>query len=155
MVEYEAYNCGGFALDTLDWFFPYTDIGGREEDAFNLYMSGAAAEDIRDLFLQRDIQFMLHKFKGRLVQINDLSEAKPTDRVICYRVAVGIDTENFDDDIFVSTDFHFKVRINGQWFEKIGEDAPTLCDLDADSEWYLNYNIIYDSANAFFILKSE
>lgn len=152
--NYEDYNCGGFAFGTYEWYFPYDWWQTREDSAFDLFSNGKTAKEIQEIFLEEEFETILEDFKGRIHFIEDWRDASPRDRVICYRNCVCIREEN-EEEIYVATDYHFKVRINGKWYEKRGEEAPRPCDLDEDSPWVLNSDIIYDSENIYFILDEE
>lgn len=147
----EAYNCGGFALSIYDWICPYyrTDHDGTEDENWDyttdqgwLYTdyerdelmqdyadNGYDASDIEAEILQYDVAYLLNTYP--FLEVTKLEDCAPSDTVIAYRLFVHVDEDECVDD----TDFHFKIRINGFWFEKMGDGDVKLCSLDADKSW--------------------
>jgi len=150
----EKYNCGGYALGTYDWFKPYDyDSEDREDIIYERYCDGESRESIRDSLLFDDIDYMLDYFKGQLHQV-DPSKVDDSEDLICYRISVIIDEED-DNYPFIHSDFHFKVRRDGEWSEKLGEDLPQNCELRPNEDWFLNSTVIYDSEIIYFILDKQ
>ena len=141
-------NCGGFALNLDRWYFPYSDSNKRIE-----YIDNNSNLSIRDLYnrlLFKDTLFMLKEFKGKLFRIKSLKEVSDKDRVIAYRIG-GM---SYDPYLI---DFHFRVRIDGSWYEKIGDDKVNKCNFTED-KWTVptkdeEVNIIYDSDIIYFVLR--
>ena len=73
------------------------------------------------------------------------------ERIIAYRLQLG-DIWNCD----VDTDFHFRVRIGGFWFEKCGEGPIHLCSNQEVTEpWVTSPCLIYDSDILYFRVKEK
>lgn len=144
-----AYNCGGFALKTFNWLTPYTDEveddddpyteADREEYMQELFDYGGNTEYVEDRVTRADIDQILHRFK--FLQQVRLEDTVPEDTIIAYRILIKYD-EN--DEIIEDTDFHFKVRLGGFWFEKTGGGDIHLCQLDNDKPWvYESVDLCY------------
>ena len=128
----ESTNCGSFALNVTSWYCPYLvddeyidDIdlsdyteADRNSWAFELAQEGYTAEEIIELLIEKDWEFIL-KSCPWLVPIKK-EEVQPTDRVIAYRLSLELpdNIENFD--LEENGDFHFRVMIDGEWWEKNG-----------------------------------
>lgn len=140
-----AYNCGGFALSVYNWVTPYvvtatlvdnedcldyTD-NEREDLMRALYEEGWDNTDIENEILIRDKDFLLSEYPF-LEEVN-LEDCDPKDTVIAYRLFIHWDDEIGEVD---DTDFHFKVRINGFWFEKMGAEEISPCALDENKPWH-------------------
>ena len=157
----ESYNCGGFALSIYDWICPYirtddeVDIYDLPIDAYtdqyrgslmyDLLEEGYTTEEIETEILARDIEFLLRTYPF-LEQV-DIADCAPTDTVIAYRIFVVVDPETLEVE---DTDFHFKVRINDFWFEKMGAGPVQLCQLDDSTPWVVSDEIQYTSLIAYF-----
>ena len=149
-----AYNCGGFALKTYDWVTPYTPdieehISYYTEEDREEYMLELADEcddlEIGDCVVWRDADELCRKYP--FLEVVHLEDTVLTDRVIAYRVFVEI----IDGRVW-DTDFHFKVRENGFWFEKNGDGPVRLVDLDADKPWIsFRDGLCYTSEIVYFI----
>lgn len=140
-------NCGSFALNLTSWFAPYLYDGagkdfGEEDERFfledrewlmcDMLTNGCDKYEIMDCITERDWEFILKACPWlepiRYEQISD------DDRVIAYRLM-------FDDyggsscfDPEEDTDFHFRVLIDGKWWEKNGSGPIHLCEIDEDIE---------------------
>ena len=161
-----AYNCGGFALSIYDWICPYvrTDDSTQkydlpdgtytdEEREFimdHLIEEGWTEEDIEEEILRCDVNFLLDEYP--FLEPVELNECDPTETVIAYRLFVCVDDEL---GMVEDTDFHFKVRINGFWFEKMGSDPVRLCNLDEHEPWVLNSGTMYTSRIEYFTIRKE
>lgn len=156
------YNCGGLALNVFNWVVPYTrtdelyffdsamddeytDVD-REDLMCALHEEGWSENEIEEEILERDVQFLLDHYPF-LERVN-LEDCAPTDTVIAYRLFV-----EFYDDYVYDTDFHFKVRINGFWFEKLGGNKVTLTQLIPDQPWDYPGNCAYTSPIVYFIRR--
>ena len=155
-----AYNCGGFALNVYDWICPYIqtdDYAGpildgmytddeRMSYIIDLINEGWDREYIEEEILRYDVNFLLDEYP--FLEPVNLEDCAPSDFVIAYRIFINIDE---DLGVVEDEDFHFKIRINGFWFEKMGSDPVTLCQLDADEPWYVNDLTQYTSRIEYFI----
>lgn len=125
-----AFNCGGYALNTISWYCPYSRC---DVDFPSLYMR--LKGDYRAV-LEYTVEYMLNEFNKRLRVIQSLDELQEGEEVIGYRIA----TNGFD--------FHYiRRKSNGSWYGKRGacpwiEQYTTEQAFDSDSAaWgYGNYN---------------
>lgn len=161
----ESYNCGGFALSIYDWICPYirTDDSTAKYDLPDDAYTDEAREDLMDYFiesnwtetdieeeiLQQDTIFLLNQYP--FLEPIQLSECEAKDVVIAYRIFINVDEEL---GIVEDTDFHFRVRINGFWFEKLGREEVKLCTFEDSAPWVVpNSNMAYTSQIKYFIVK--
>ena len=159
-----AYNCGGFALSIYNWVTPYivTDNGYVNEEGLYtdderealmryLYEMDWSDEEIEEEILSRDVDFLLHSYPF-LEEVN-LEDCDENETIIAYRLFIRWDEDTGDIE---DTDFHFKVRYHGFWFEKMGSEQITLCDLDADKPWqYRDDYTIYTSRIVYFTTRRK
>lgn len=154
-----GHNCGAFALNIDGWVTPYCPIDDEddEEDSGYLrssvieemYEDGLSIDEITDALLALDSEMLLAACPW-IERIN-LEDARPDDRVIAYRVFVDEDSLEEGE---IDDDFHFRVRINGFWFEKCGQDPIRFCGTFADeAPWYVTPYLIYDSEVIYFRFK--
>ena len=80
-------------------------------------------------------------------------EICPEDRVVAYRLFLdeeALERGEIDDD------YHFRVRINGFWFEKCGQDPIRYCGDKIDEKpWQVTSYLIYDSDVCYFRFKEN
>jgi hypothetical protein len=90
----------------------------REEYVYSLFQDGYSIEEVMKAIIERDFEFIL-KTCSWLAPIKK-EEINPTDKVIAYRLSIRPfeDLEDFDAD--ADMDFHFRVLIDGEWWEKNG-----------------------------------
>ena len=127
-------NCGSFALNLLKWYVPYGswtddgyDMDEREDWMHEMWENDCPMEDIEEFVLERDWEHIL-KDCPWLVPIESLDESAADDRIIAYRLYVKDEGGLLDDD------FHFRVRINGFWFDKCGTEKIRFLGTEADEE---------------------
>ena len=151
-------NCGSFALNLTTWFAPYlyeSEIEDMDDDdAFmygdnerehyfkDLLEEGYDREDVMASVIEKDWEFILKTCPFlkpiRADEIND------TDRIIAYRLMLEeVDAEDFDTEIH--TDFHFRVCIDGEWWEKNGSGPIHSCGRFADESPWHCADWVYDS----------
>jgi hypothetical protein len=95
-----------------------------------------------EIILERDWEFILKTCPW----IRPISKENidPKDRVIAYRLMMEeVEPKEFDPDL--NTDFHFRVLIDGEWWEKNGEGPIHLCDSFTDESPWENGSLVYDS----------
>lgn len=97
-----GFNCGGYALETFNWYLPYDEEEqGRE-------MFGIFADMPEEEVLEITVNAMLKEFRGRLRVIQKVEELKDDEYAIAYRVG--------------ERDFHYcKRNSRGVWFHKRGQ----------------------------------
>ena len=154
-----GHNSGAFALNIDGWVTPYCPIDDEDDDEDSgylrssvieeMYEDGLSIDEITDALLALDSEMLLAACPW-IERIN-LEDARPDDRVIAYRVFVDEDALEEGE---VDDDFHFRVRINGFWFEKCGQDPIRFCGTFADeAPWYVTPYLIYDSEVIYFRFK--
>lgn len=96
--EYRGvYNCGGYALNTFNWYYP---------DGAAMFVSS------HDEAVQCYTDAMVHEFNGKLRVIQDVTELMDDEYAVAFRTREG--------------DFHFCKRDDsGNWRHKRG-GTPTL-----------------------------
>ena len=133
----EDYNCGGFALLTFTWVVPYYD----ELDADDFSLSDMEGDEVLD-FLRDCDDSRYYNYDNRSKIIGYLYEY---DRDALFKTVIQYDTkfllhtfpflkcaETIEDaslpliayrlgsmDLY-DLDFHFKVEVDGIWYEKQG-----------------------------------
>lgn len=135
------FNCGGFALQTLDWYIPasWRDYEGgveSEEDlelAFNL-----CTEDIiKDYEVRGDTDYYLE-------EIPNYASVPIGVEVIGFRFDVELNDEFDDDDItnrYFLDDFHFIWRDSkGVWWDKPGFTEVKQFTQGLYDDWNGRYN---------------
>lgn len=148
-------NCGSFALNVTKWYTPYLtdDINNddalwkyeeyeRERWVMEMLLDGYSREEIMEAVTERDFEFILMTCPW-LVPITK-EEITDDDRVIAYRLSLEIpaDPEEFDMDEY--GDFHFRLFVDGEWWEKNGNGPVHLIE-DPDAEiWEVDDWLIYD-----------
>lgn len=147
-------NCGSFALNVTSWFCPY-DNDDEYTDKYRssliqeMFDEGFSKESIIDNILELDQEAILKACPWLEPVL--LEETSIEDRVVSYRLYLD------DDDFFgnIDDDYHFRVRINGFWFEKCGEDPIRFLGTAADEEpWQVSHYLIYDSDVKYFRFKN-
>lgn len=152
------YNCGGFALQTYDWVTPYdyeeeTPDAWNEEDRIS-FIEECISKNINhkmiiEEVLKRDTEYLLHKYPNlREISIEDYPI---NERVIAYRI--GIDFDGLDIFSDEDTDFHFRIRIGGVWYEKLGIGKVSKCVCKNIYDDWAPGDFTYNSPIKFFILK--
>lgn len=153
------YNCGGLALRTYTWVTPYYEVDEDKPEGQEWYTQEAreewieylakckfSDEEIEDMVAESDAAHLLLKFD--FLEKIDYTDITKDGRYIAYRVFVITDT---GDGSIYDTDFHFKVCINGFWYEKLGDGRVRLCDLDPGDAWdYPDSDLCYTSRIIYF-----
>jgi hypothetical protein len=103
-VSQRVYNCGGYALNTFNWYRPADsedfDYGEFEMD-----------EEEMAIQTQKCVDYMLEQFDGLLRVIQGTWELKENE----YMIAFKIDGNG-------ENDFHYCKRAkNGHWYHKMGQ----------------------------------
>lgn len=147
-------NCGTLALDATTWVSPYDNDDDYTDDyrcmlMEDMYDEGFSKETIMETILMLDQQSLLRACPW--IEPVLKSEIKPEDRIVAYRLFIDEDSlENGE----VDDDYHFRVRINGFWFEKCGGGPVRFCGTKFDEEpWEVSSYLIYDSDICYFRFK--
>lgn len=143
------YNCGGYALGTYNWYFPYNY--DREVTVEELIYEGFNEEEIYNILLKEDVDNMLYDFEGRLRLINTEEEANSDEIVIAYRIFIDFCLDN-NKLYYEDSDFHYRVKNNGVWFEKNGDSEIHIVKEDITEPWIAQCGT-YDSDLVLMALK--
>lgn len=161
-VQHYSCNCGSFALNLTNWFYPYEeeDDSNRIEEVIFLVNNNTPKEEILDLFLDLDTNYLLDNFKNDLVLIKeeDIQNLPAATEIIAFRIAIHYPEDCAPNSLSsddVDMDFHFKVRRNGKWQEKIGGCEIRECKLQEDKMWSLRYNRNYYNSKIKYFIKKE
>ena len=118
------YNCGGFALRTYTWFYPYACLGENHNlkeleeeeqlsDDIHNFWDGCEDynyddEDVYNDFAQKLVDNMIKAFEGKMRQVLNTKDVKPNERLVAFR--------------FGESDFHYMIkgRKGHQWHSKMG-----------------------------------
>ena len=151
--EPDETNCGSFALNVTEWYYPYITSDSDSEDlwkyeeyerenwARDLLMEGYSREEVMEDITERDFEFIL-KTCPWLVPIDE-SEIDTKDRVIAYRLSLEVPDDLDDFDMDDSSDFHFRVLIDGEWWEKNGA-GPVHRVEQMNDIWEVDDWLVYD-----------
>ncbi len=157
-------NCGSFALGVDSWFLPLS--GGecyedREELIRELYCEGYSRDDILGILLEKDEECILALCPW--IEPIAKEDIKPEDTIVVYRLALELDEQynEIDDEDYldyIDEDFHFRIRLEGIWYDKCGITEIEICDEqdeDLEDPWHTRYGVIYDSEIRYFRHKEK
>lgn len=130
------YNCGGFALNTFNWYKPYEgNFEWREQllfDWLNEYVDrdgeyvddiNVIVEELENRLLTRDVLYMLRQFRGKLRRVKGLEDLWEGERLIAYRIGIRFEYDEEEDLIEeFDIDFHYRYYDEEEkcWIEKMG-----------------------------------
>ena len=156
--ERRSTNCGSFALNVTEWYTPYIVDSDHEVDEDNelyiyaeeeraawmyeLLAEGWSREDVMTEITLRDFEFIL-KTCPWLVPIEE-EEINENDRIIAYRLSLEVPGDLEDFDVDDCSDFHFRVLIDGEWWEKNGASEVHKVANPQEETWPLDDWLIYD-----------
>ena len=156
-------NCGSFALGVEGWYCPYIEDDNVDDDLWpyteyerinwieELVREGHDREEIMEDIIDRDFDFILMTCPW-LIPIDE-DEIDKKDRVIAYRLSMEIpnEREEFDADEYM--DFHFRVMIDGEWWEKNG--ATEVHRVEDPSSWEVDDWLVYDGSIRYAKFRAE
>lgn len=154
----ENCNCGSYALDTCSWVVPYSEGESLINGVYNVaarskifkdgIKNGIARQKILKDVLNKDVEYLLQVIPW--IELTTPEALDNKSRLIAYRLA-------WRGDEFSPDDFHFRVRINGQWYEKHGWSMIQKCPAaEVGSPWGGIYDdYYYDSKIIFFRFKKN
>lgn len=158
-------NCGSFALGVDTWYCPYVENCQDDEDwqysederrdmIEELVFEGYEIDEIIDIVLARDFEFIM-KTCPWLEPINK-EDISYDDRVIAYRLSIHIPNERAEFDADECTDFHFRVLINGEWWEKNGATSAHYVGVEIDEgPWEVDDWLVYHGAIKYARFKEK
>ena len=95
------YNCGGFALNTFNWYKPYEgafewreqlliDWAGDYYDQNGKLIEEPriVARELENRLLTRDVLYMLRQFRGKLRRVNGIEDLWEGERLVAYRIGI-------------------------------------------------------------------
>ena len=165
-TEKSEYNCGGFALNTFNWYKPYEGAFEWRERllidwAGDYYdQNGKLVEEprtvVRELenrLLTRDVLYMLRQFRGKLRRVNGIEDLWEGERLVAYRIGIKY-TYDEVEELFSDFDIDFHYRYFdpklGYWVEKLGGGPIRGCVEEEGSElpwtetfWKYTSDIVY------------
>ena len=114
------YNCGGYALNTFNWFRPFLDNQGeaRRQEIKDRINNHENYYKVINSIAEKDAEFMIDLFEGQLRRIFKVKDAQPNERIILYRIGYSLDEEE-DDFHFIFKDYNDKY-----WSHKPGACKP-------------------------------
>lgn len=96
-----TYNCGGYALETYNWYLPYDD-----PDEF--YMGYYKTQEQEERLLTRFTEYILNDFPGKIRVIEDEAKVLPDEYLVALRIGPH--------------DFHFLKNSKRHWEGKMGSN---------------------------------
>lgn len=152
-----THNCGSYALNSNIWITPFDeDIDDRIEFIWDMLNSGLGLEETRDLILNLDCAYIRDNFNLKEISFKNFMALAPETEVIAYRIFLKVnipkDEEGEIDICDIDYDFHFRVRKEGRWVEKCGEE-PIGFVVDSENEEWDVFPLTYSSQIRYFIKK--
>jgi hypothetical protein len=158
-------NCGSFALGVEGWYCPYIETDDVDDEFWQyteyergnwieeLVQDGHNRKEIMEDVIDRDFEFILMTCPW-LVPI-DKDEIDGKDRVIAYRLSMEIPSEREEFDVDECMDFHFRVMIDGEWWEKCGATAVQKVLYPNYEEWEIDDWLVYDGPIRYAKFRTE
>ena len=156
-------NCGSFALGVEDWYCPYIEDDDVDDDFWpyteyerstwieELVHEGYDREEIMEYIIDRDFEFILKTCPW--LEPIDEDEINKEDRVVAYRLSMEIPNERKEFDVDEYMDFHFRVMIDGEWWEKNG--ATETHRVEDPSSWEIDDWLVYDGPIRYAKFRAE
>lgn len=138
-VNQGDYNCGGYALETYDWYRP-------SDDCFFDYGIDEMDEATMLEQTQKCVDYMLNQFKGLLRVIQGTWELKENEYMIAFKI-----------DANGENDFHYMKRgNNGQWYHKMGGcPIRRIKKEKVFKEYWIFNSITYYGKTVFFAMQNN
>lgn len=136
------YNCGGFALNCLNWYLPYEDYYIDIASVYDDFDCGklseyAAMKEITN----RMVDFMLQDFNN-LRLIDSEEDLLEDEYIIAFRIG-------FADD-----DFHYCRRTDeGFWYHKTGGGPICKCPFNPYDNFWDCGGLVYEGPMVLLALK--
>ena len=156
-------NCGSFALGVDTWYCPYIEDDDVDDELWQytererllwideLVQEGFAIDEIMEDITDRDFEFIL-KTCPWLEPISE-EEIYNGGRVIAYRLSMEVPEEREEFDADNDMDFHFRVLIDGEWWEKNG--ACAVHKVDDPDVWEVDDWLVYDGPIRYARFRDE
>jgi len=138
-VSQRACNCGGYALNTFNWYAP-------SDDRYFDYGEEEMSEEEMAIQTQKCVDFMVKQFGGLLRVIKGSWELQKDEYMIAFKIDGG--GEN---------DFHYCKRLkNGHWYHKMGSlPIMKIKKEKVFKEHWIFENIAYYGKTVFFAMKES
>ena len=125
-------NCGSFA---------------RTERLIEALEEGVDIYELLEATIDKDWDFILSACPWlKPIKYEDIEKTAPNEQIIAYRLYIDPEQECSTWMIVDDMDFHFRTRIDGEWYEKCG--GGPVCRLGADIDilepWEGPEDIVYD-----------
>lgn len=158
-------NCGSFALGVNGWYCPYIQDDDVEDELIlyteyernywieEMVNEGLLREDIMSCLIERDFEFIL-KTCPWLEPIQE-EEIDIKDRVIAYRLCMQIPDERAEFQVDNDMDFHFRVLLDGVWWEKNGAGPIHEVDYPENEIWEVEDFLVYDGEIKYARFKED
>ena len=163
--EMNAHNCGSFALGIDGWYCPYLEDDDVGEELWyytdyertvwieELVQEGYDREDIMLSVIERDFEFILKTCPW--LEPIDEEEVYNGGKVIAYRLSMEIPDERSEFDVDEYMDFHFRVLIDGEWWEKNGAGPVHKVEYPDAEVWEVDDWLVYDGPIRYARFRQE
>lgn len=164
-TDTDDYNCGGYALETYSWYYPYDEEEAEDMVLENKFITnfknGMTTQENYDYFMSRFVKRILSDFEDRIRLVKKDSVLFGTERLIAFKFFFHpYDEERgFKNLSDVHFDFHFRFFDDNweKWVEKCGLGELKFCEVDEDwneidVDWDCGFNL-YDSDTVYFAFK--
>lgn len=138
-VSQRVYNCGGYALNTFNWYRP------SDDEDFD-YGEFEMDEEEMTIQTQKCVDYMIKQFNGLLRVVKGTWELKENE----YMIAFKIDGNG-------ANDFHYCKRAkNGHWYHKMGQYPIMRIKKEKvfKDKWVFD-EITYYGKTVFFAMKEN
>ena len=140
-------NCGSYALNITDWYYPYPERQSFEAWIVEMTEDGVSMERMRDIIFYNNVYNIERQFEDYLIPIESPHDVVTCVDVIAFRISLTGTSEH------LLYDFHFKLRHDGKWTEKMGWDDVRECELKPDEPWYEDEDLIYSGPIKYFSIN--
>ena len=158
-------NCGSFALGVEGWYCPYIEDDNVDDTLWpyteyerinwieDLVIDGHDREEIMEDVIDRDFEFILKTCPW--LEPIDEEEVYDGGRVIAYRLSMEIPDGREEFDVDECMDFHFRVLIDGEWWEKCGATSVQKVEHPENENWEIDDWLVYDGPIRYARFRQE
>lgn len=157
-----SYNCGGYALKTFDWYRPYIGSPEKMESLIDkMVQTGMKKSDVEEILLDYFESKMLNEFP-KMRRLKQIEDATNDEDVIAFRITLSISySQSLKMNFLDNWDFHFMLKIDNEWFEKLGWENIRKHKNNINDVWMGNddentddgYSFRYDSKIRYYAKK--
>lgn len=146
-------NCGSLALNIEEWYSPDEEFEMDDLDmAVVLSDEGESDDEILNFLFERNVEKILEDFVVDFdihrVDSKDYP-LKPNEELIAFRQCFN--RTFYDENVVV--DYHFRVKRNGKWIEKMGAGPVKPVEDYNEEPWMASEELIYSGPIAYFVKK--